>query len=267
MGLHGASDSSRDHFLFRHLARVLPPAGIAVGRFDRRGYDVPFEDQVDDALAFVEELAARPDIDAARIGLWGWSQGAWIAPLAASRSSRISFLVLVASTGVSPSEQMLYGAVKHVRDAGYAEDAVDEVVATRRLVDDWRRGRVPIERAQQSVDALAEQPWFEQAYLPRELAQAGPWPNMDFDPEALFATLHVPVLLFYGEDDEWQPVDQSVAAWRRAAKAAGNDDVTIVRLAGTAHAPTIGGRDAIDAVAPEYERTLVSWLRRVTRLG
>ena len=240
---------------------------MAVGRFDRRGYDVPFDDQVADALAFVEELAARPDIDGSRIGLWGWSQGAWIAPLAASRSKRIAFLVLVASTGVSPARQMLYGAAKHARDAGYPEAAVDAIVAARRLVDDWRRGRVPIERAQDAVDDLARDGWIEQAYLPRELAAAGPWPNMDFAPEALFATLRVPTLLFYGEDDEWQPVDESVAAWRRAAKAAGNDDVTIVRLAGTAHAPTLGRRDGIDAIAPEYERTLVAWLRRVARLG
>lgn len=267
MGLHGASDSSRDHFLFRHLAHVLPPIGIAAGRFDRRGYDVPFDDQVADALAFVEDLAARPDIDGSRIGLWGFSQGAWIAPLAASRSTRIAFLVLVASTGVSPARQMGYGAAKHARDAGYPEEGVAAIVAARQLVDDWRRGRVPIADAQRAVDELAARSWIEQAYLPRDLATAGPWPNMDFDPEALFATLQVPTLLFYGEDDEWQPVDESVAAWRRAAKVAKNDDVTIVRLAGTAHAPTVGGKDTIDAVSPDYERTLVSWLRRVTRLG
>lgn len=267
VGLHGASDSSRDHFLFRHLARALPPQGMAVGRFDRRGYDVPFDEQVDDALAFVDELAARPDIDGSRMGLWGWSQGAWIAPLAASRSPRIAFLVLVASTGVSPATQMLYGAAKHVRDAGFPEEAVRSVVSARRLVDEWRRGRVSIEEAQRAVDDLAQHPWFEQAYLPADLSVARPWPNMDFEPEDLFATLRVPTLLFYGEDDEWQPIDQSVAAWRRAAKAARNDDVTIVRLAGTAHAPTIGGRESIDAVSPEYERTLIDWLRRVARLG
>ena len=246
---------------------MLPPAGIAVGRFDRRGYDVPFDDQVADALAFVDDLAARPDIDASRIGLWGWSQGAWIAPLAASRSERIGFLVLLASTGVSPAEQMLYGAAKHARDAGYPEPAVDAIVAARRLVDDWRRGRAPIDRAQHAVDTLAAHGWSEHAYLPPDLAKAGPWPNMDFDPEVLFATLRVPVLLFYGEDDEWQPVDESIAAWERAAKIAGNDDVTVVRLARTAHAPTLDGGDTVEAVAPEYERTLVAWLRRVARLG
>jgi pimeloyl-ACP methyl ester carboxylesterase len=76
---------------------------------------------------------------------------------------------------------------------------------------------------------------------------------MDFDPAAVFARVRVPTLLFYGEDDEWQPIDASIAAWRSA----GLDDLTIVRLPGTGHAPTIGGEDAI---SPEYERSLLAWL-------
>jgi len=49
---------------------------VAVARFDRRGDDVPLDLQVEDAMGVVDELAARPDIDAHRIGMWGFSQGA-----------------------------------------------------------------------------------------------------------------------------------------------------------------------------------------------
>ena len=234
-------------------------------RFDRRGDDVPFEDQVSDTFDVLRDLQRQPEIDATRIGLWGFSQGAWIAPMVASRTDAIRFLVLVASVGVTPAAQMLYATAKHVRGAGFGEDAAQRAVEARRLVDEWRRGNAPIERAQRTVDSLASQPWFDLTYLPRDLAKAGPWPDMDFDPVPIFAQVKVPVLLFYGEDDEWQPIDESVAAWQLAAKRAGNDDVTVVRLAGTAHAPTLGGRRAIDAVSPEYERTLVTWLERVTR--
>jgi dienelactone hydrolase len=78
-----------------------------VARFDRRGDDVPLDLQVQDAMRVVDDLAERPDIDAERVGLWGFSQGAWVAPLAASRSTKVRFLVLLASTGVTPAEQML----------------------------------------------------------------------------------------------------------------------------------------------------------------
>ncbi|HYK97594.1 MAG TPA: alpha/beta hydrolase [Candidatus Acidoferrales bacterium] len=259
VGLHPADDASRDHYLFRHLAKVLPRRGIAVARFDRRGDDVPFEDQIADTLDVLTELRRRPEIDAARIGLWGFSQGAWIAPMVASRTD-VAFLVLVASVGVTPAAQMLYGTAKHVREAGFGDGAADRVIAARRRVDEYRRGRGSVSDAQRAIDAIKDEPFFAHAYLPADAGALGPWPDMDFDPAPVFAQVKVPVLLFYGEDDEWQPIDASIRAWRDS----GNSDLTIVRLPGAAHAPTIGGVKDIAKVSPDYERALVSWLLRVT---
>lgn len=245
---------------------MLPPVGIAVARFDRRGYDVPLDVQVADTMLALAELERRPDVDPERIGLWGFSQGAWVAPLAASRSAKIAFLVLVASTGVSPAEQMLYGTAKHARMAGFGEDAAERIVAARRVVDDYRRGRVAMAAAQRAVDGIKGEPFFEHAFLRPDLAGVDvSWPDMDLDPESVFAKVRVPTLLFYGEDDEWQPIDASVAAWRRAAVRAGNPELTVVRLADTGHAPTRGGAENIESISPAYERALVEWLARVTR--
>ena len=227
-------------------------------RYDRRGDDVPFEDQVAEARTAVDVLRARSDIDPTRIGLWGFSQGAWIAPIVAAESGDIAFLVLVASTGVTPAEQMRYGAVKHARQAGFGDDVARRIVELRTAVEQFERGRLPREVAQRAIDSAAGEPWFGQAYVRRDLpADPGFWPDMDFDPAAVFARVRVPTLLFYGEDDEWQPIDASIDAWQRAAAQAGNDDLTVVRLSGTGHAPTIGGREEREAIAPEYERSLL----------
>src|SRR6266851_1593506 len=259
VGLHGASDGSKDFFLFRHLAQILPPRGVAVARFDRRGDDVPLDLQVEDVMRVVDQLAARPDIDGERIGLWGFSQGAWVAPLAASRSTKIAFLVLVASTGVTPAEQMLFGTAKHARMAGFGEDAARRIVAARRVVDDFRRGTVARDEAQAAIDGIAEEPWFAHTYLPQGLHGQMVWRDMDFDPEPIFANVRVPTLLFYGEDDEWSPIDVSIGAWERASERAGNRDVLVVRLPGTGHLPTLGGAESIDQISPEYERALLEW--------
>jgi len=112
---------------------------------------------------------------------------------------------------------------------------------------------------------VKDEAWFPLAYLPPKMSDIGVWPDMDFDPAPIFANVRVPTLLFYGEDDEWSPIDASVAAWERAAERANNTDVLVRRLAGTGHFPTMGGVEAIEAVSPEYERTLVEWLGRVTR--
>ena len=229
---------------------------------------MPFDAQVEDALLVVDDLARNAAIDPARIGLWGYSQGAWVAPLAASQSPKIAFLVLLASTGVSPSRQMLYGTAKQARLAGFDEDAQRRIVTVRRVVDEHRRGRASLDEAQAAVDSIRDEPFFEHAWTPSRLADRDlTWGDMDFDPEPIFAGVRVPTLLFYGEDDEWSPIDDSVATWRRATKHAGNPDVTIVRLVGTGHEPTLGGTGRIEDVAPEYERTMIGWLRRVCRLG
>src|SRR5215213_6510529 len=85
VALHGASEGERSWYLYRHLHDVLPSAGIGVLTFDRRGDGEStgspsrgrFTVQADDALAFVDAL------DVERVGLWGISQGGWVAPLAA----------------------------------------------------------------------------------------------------------------------------------------------------------------------------------------
>src|SRR5690242_12698171 len=124
--LHPASDGSRNQFLFEHLVDTLVPRGVAVLRFDRRpspsGGDVPFSAQADDALQALRELRDVPEIGAAPLGLWAWSQGAWSAALAATRSSEVAFLILLAACGVSPAEQMRYGTAEQLRRHGYGDD-------------------------------------------------------------------------------------------------------------------------------------------------
>ena len=262
VGIHPANDGSRDHFLFLHLEGLLPPLGAAVARFDRRGNDVPFLDQARDVEAVLEALAARPDIDASRLGLWGFSQGAWVAPLVASRSDRVAFLILVAAAGVSPVEQMRYGTAKQARDAGHTEAEVAGLLALRTAFEDFGRGARPRAEVQALIDRARAEPWFERAHVRPELPEEpGFFPDRDFDPAPYIAAVHVPTLLFYGEDDEWQPTDVSVAAWERA----GTRDLMIARLPKAGHAPTAPGGTDIASVLPRYTDTLGAWVKRIAR--
>jgi pimeloyl-ACP methyl ester carboxylesterase len=262
--LHPSSDPSRDQFLIRHLADLLPRHGIAVLRYDRRtvsgDHDVPLDLQARDALAAVHTLREHPSVAGAPVGIWGFSQGAWAAPLAASLSPEVAFLALIASTGVSPAVQMRYGTAEQLRRAGYGDDALAELARLRQAYEEYLRGHADRTETQALVDEMAERPWFSLAYVARELPPPGAWEDMDFDPAPIFARVHCPVLLFYGEDDEWTPADASIEAWQRATSAAGNSDVTVVRLPGASHHPTLLGGREIDAISPLYTERLVSWL-------
>lgn len=260
VALHGAAAGTRDHFLYRHLHKLLPPEGIGVLTFDRRGEgestgDVSrgrFEVQARDALA------VREAIDAEHVGLWGVSQGAWIAPLAAAQSGRIDFVVGIASTGVTPSEQMMYAVAQQLEGAGYGRAVVNRVLALRRAYEDHVHGRSPGREAQLAaeLEAAMNEPWWLLAFLPPVPLDAEGcrlWiEEMDFDPRPVFEDVRVPALMFYGEDDAWTPVQPSVEAWREAR----GDEVEIVVIPEASHELTLPD----GTIAPEYERRLVDWL-------
>ncbi|MER5609061.1 alpha/beta hydrolase [Micromonospora tulbaghiae] len=259
--LHGSHAGQRSHFLYAHLARLLPPAGIAVLRYDRRpridGHDVPLADQAEDASAAVTEL--RRHVGPAPVGLWGFSQGAWAAALTATRCP-VDFLVLVGCSGVSPARQMRYGTAEQLRRNGYGPADVAELAELRALVEDYLRGDVARPVAQAAIDAAARRQWFPLAFLPEELpATPGTWTDMDYDPAPVLARLTGPVLLCHGETDAWIPIEESLAVWRRSARDA---ELTVARLAGCDHAPTLGDREDLDGVSPQYERVLLDWLDR-----
>ena len=157
VALHGAGEGTRDSRSLRHLHELLPPHGIGVVTFDRRGEGEStgdatrgrFDLQADDALAV---LGA---IDVERVGLFGYSQGGWIAPIAAARSDEVAFLVLVASIGVTPSEQMMVAVERQLRLAGYGDDVVERALDLRRRFEHWIHEVAPEPDEQLDADLLA----------------------------------------------------------------------------------------------------------------
>jgi alpha-beta hydrolase superfamily lysophospholipase len=82
---------------------------------------------------------------------------------------------------------------------------------------------------------------------------------MDYDPEPVIAQVRCPTLLFYGEADEWTPAEDSIAVWRRAV---GTRDLTIHRLAGCTHLPTVGGAGELEFISSEYSSTMLAWVQK-----
>ncbi|MEU6024708.1 alpha/beta fold hydrolase [Micromonospora sp. NPDC047134] len=259
--LHGSGEPQRSYFLYEHLARAFPAAGVAVLRFDRRPRergDVPYTVQADDALAAVAEVRRR--IGEVPVGLWAWSQGAWPASaVAARRPELISFLVLVAGSGVSPAAQMRYGTAQQLLLHGYGRAELADLARLREALEKVVRGHIDRRTAQTVIDRYADRPWFPLACVPRDLDDhPGTWEDMDYDPEPVIARVRCPTLLFYGEADEWTPADDSIAVWRRAAA---TSDLTIHRLADCTHLPTIGGTETLESISSDYRSAMLAWVQ------
>ncbi len=260
--LHPADDPSRRQFLFEHLARVLPGLGVAVLRYDRRARagdrDVPYLLQVDD-LNRGREILAR-EVGSVPTGVWGFSQGAWVALLAAAADPTLAFLVLVGCSAVSPARQMRYGTAEQLRQAGFGTPAIAELGKLRTAYEDYERGHLSREQAQGVVGKFAGRPWFRLSWVPPMLPETPDWDDMDFDPAAAIRRICCPVLAFYG-DDEWVPVAESIDVWRNCSP--DPTQLAIHELPGTTHHPTLNGGREISAISPEYTARLTRWLNAV----
>ena len=115
----GPLDRNSDHKcmplgITGQLAAALDTAGLATFRYDRRGvgestgrwHTAGFYDNRDDARAALELLAARPDVDPARIVVLGHSEGALhAADLAANGAPTVGLVLL--SCPATPGEALL----------------------------------------------------------------------------------------------------------------------------------------------------------------
>ncbi len=111
--ISGSGANNRDEEILMHkpfwiLADYLSRNGVAVLRFDDRGVGrstgkhamATSADFATDALAGLTYLQGRKDLNISKIGLMGHSEGGVIAPIAASQSDAVKFIVLLAGTGV-----------------------------------------------------------------------------------------------------------------------------------------------------------------------
>jgi uncharacterized protein len=106
--LHGSGLALRDSL--RPHAEAFARLGIATLIYDKRteGYsqlERSYALLADDAVAAVSALREDPGIETSAVGLWGLSEGGWVAPIAASGSADVAFVVTVGASGVPPLQQ------------------------------------------------------------------------------------------------------------------------------------------------------------------
>jgi hypothetical protein len=63
------------------------------------------------------------------------------------------------------------------------------------------------------------------------------------------------------------PIEESIAAWQAAKEHGTLTDVRVVRLAGTDHLPTVGGRADPRAISTVYSDTLAEWVNTLHMLN
>ncbi len=174
------------------LGTHLADQGIVALDLSKRGVDgsdghwrdESIERLADDALAAVVFLRDLNEVDAARVGVIGHSQGGWVAQLAAARSDDVAFIVLLAGPAQTVREQILTDERNHLIGWGVPVDEADS----------------RIEMFGGLLDAALSNPVVCGPQPLHYLCRIDP-----YDPAEALAGVRVPVLALYGERDPMTP--------------------------------------------------------------
>ncbi|MFC4944532.1 alpha/beta hydrolase family protein [Pseudonocardia sp. GCM10023141] len=282
-GAHDRDESIAGHKPFLVLADALTRAGFAVLRVDDRGVggsggtkaQCSYDELALDPLAGISHLAARPDIDPARIGLCGHSEGGYLAPLAAGRAGgAVAFVVALAGPAAPGAEVLVLQNRLVAEQAGLAADAVEQQVEfiqelCRLLVAQDLDGARALAR-ERITEQFTGMPPEDRPAADRieEMIPVSPAFRafVAYDPAPALAALTVPVLAVFGELDVQVPPAQSEPAMR--ALLAGNPDATVRTVAGVNHLMQPATTGAVTeyaaiatTIAPEVLALLTGWLQ------
>jgi pimeloyl-ACP methyl ester carboxylesterase len=294
-GAQDRDESILGHQPFLLLADYLTRRGIAVLRVDDRGIGgstgststSTSEDFATDVLAGLEFLKNRTEIDGKRLGLIGHSEGGIIAPMVASRSKNVAFIVLMAGTGIPGSEIIAAQGELIQKASGSSESEIKhESEVRKRLVDiiahekDEKVARDKLAKAWKEI--LAAMPDSERKALSKTQGETSgaiidafntPWFRffLTFDPRPTLRRVHCPVLALNGGKDLQVPPKENLAEIKKALVAGGNSKVKTVEFPGLNHLfqPCKTGAPseyaAIETtIAPEALKTIGDWIADVT---
>jgi pimeloyl-ACP methyl ester carboxylesterase len=218
--IHGSGPQSR-WGTNRYIADRFARAGIAALAYDKRGSGdstgnwrtAGYDDLARDALAAIALMAARADVDSARIGINGHSEGGLVAPLAASLAPRrVAFVVAEDTAASRVRDQDLYRVTNDINAKDWPPEDKQKALAIYALFLDVISGDKPYADFETASAPVKNESWFQYLGLPPKDHWLWTWypKRANYDMRTPWRGLTRPVLLVYGERDKLVPVDESI---------------------------------------------------------
>lgn len=258
--IHGSQGS--DRHTYRPYADYVARHGIAALIYDKRGTggstgnwrQAGLDTLTGDALAAVRLLKNDPRIDGQAIGVWGISQGGWIAPLAARRDPDIAFVIGVSAAGTTPGKQEAFRIRNVLVDKGLRGMRLKMTHLLHKMLypigHAATKPYVPLPKAVKNlVGGLAVSPFF--------------------NPEPIWRQVQQPVLLVYGEADYLVDPVTSPRLIGAAMKQGGNPAPTVLTFESGDHNIRVTETGKPSEVLREsrfargYFRAKLEWIRSV----
>ena len=259
--ISGSGPQNRNEELMGHkpflvLSDFLTRNGIAVLRFDDRGTaastgdfkTATSADFASDVEAGVAYLQTRKEIDKKKIGLMGHSEGGIIAPMVASNSKDISFIVLLAGTGIPGDRLLLLQEELIFKASGMSDNKLQIIKRINSLVFELVKKSNSVDQLTADLTKLLNQEVRNYPDRPGNISEddfvkaqvnevVNPWMVnfIKFDPAIALTKVKCPVLAINGEKDLQVPPKENLEAIKSALSKGGNTKVTIIELPGLNH--------------------------------
>jgi pimeloyl-ACP methyl ester carboxylesterase len=281
--MHGGA--AEDRMVYWGAAVKCLQKGIAALIYDKRGVGKSIGGNwqqdgltalADDAIAAVELLKKRNEIDPKKIAVFGHSEGGWTAPLAASRSKDIAWVIVSGASSVPASGQTIYQHHNIMVNAGFDSATIrrgEELwkqlyAATNSCASDTPKALRLRQIMNDSIESVRKEPWFSFEGLPYPYSTTCPTSGvMELlfqDPLSVWKKIKVPVLAIWGEKDFVVPVEKSKKEIQNTLVAAGNNQGEFIIVPHVNHGFLVENPDTREwdfpRIADEYFEAIVEWL-------
>ena len=252
--ISGSGPQNRDEELLGHkpflvLSDYLTKNGIAVLRYDDRGVGqskgdfktATSSDFATDVESAISYLKTRKEINKKKIGLIGHSEGGLIAPMVASKSKDVAFIVLLAGTGIQGDQilllqQKLIGKASGISDVDLqkneiANRKVFDIVNKSNNLDQLNNDLTTYIKQSLKDNPTEEKPagMSDDDFVKLQVKQiTNPWMQyfIKYNPAPALEKVKCPVLAINGEKDLQVPPKENLEAIKKALTKGGNKKVT-----------------------------------------
>ncbi len=256
--------------------------GINVVSYDQRGVgesagnwflDGPIQ-RADDVVAIYDAIRSDRRVDSHRIGIWGFSNGGWTAPLVSLRRPT-AFMILKSAPTESLSSNIDYEVEQELRRHGQGA-AAPQALRLWHVFEQALDGKVSWSYARHAYNLAAKQPWFQYSLMPELGISIPPPPStitglrraLTFDPTETLLSVSTPTLAFYGALDRNVDAADSATHLREYLARAGARDVTIEMYPNAGHQLVVsksgynGDAELPERFVPGYPQITIEWLTR-----
>ncbi len=239
----GSGEQGLHDWMYRSWGNVLASHGFATLVYDKRGVGpsdgdlagATFDDLAADVVAAFRALRTHPDIDSARLGMMGISQGGWLVPMAIPTAAP-AFTILLVAPAVDVWTQETHRIEYAMRADGYDDTAVAKALQLADDLFDVADNKQSFE----SYEALARQydtaAWYPDYFGPYVHADSIlDWRSQRYDPEDDLRAIAYPTLVIYGRDDLFVPPAHNRDLMQRYLSAAPTARFDIMVIDGVGH--------------------------------